>query len=94
VSTIDRIYYFESNAGEETMKRLRIGLILMLAAWFVPLLEREGKAQAETPFNYARLSFTFYPESRQGYQSLPVRVVGASAGKLNATQGLRLGPKE
>ena len=72
------------------MKRLPIGLVLMLAAWCVPLVEKEAHAQAETSFNYARISLTFYSDSRQGYQSLPVRVVGASAGKLNATQPFKV----
>jgi hypothetical protein len=79
----------EGNAGEETMKRLRIGLIV-LAAWCVPLLEREVKAQSETPFNYARLSIRFYPESRLGYEALPVRVVGAGGGKLGAKEPFKV----
>jgi hypothetical protein len=72
------------------MNRLHIGFILMLAACCVPLLEGEAKAQAEPPFNYARLSLTFYSESRQGYKTLPVRVVGASAGRLNASQPFKV----
>jgi hypothetical protein len=72
------------------MKRLRIGLMIMLAACCAPVLEREAKAQAETRFNYARLSLTMYLEWRLGYQSLPVRVEGAGGGKLGANEPFKV----
>jgi hypothetical protein len=72
------------------MKHPRIGLMLMLAACCVPLLEREAKSQGETRPNDARVSLTYYLEARLGYQSLPVRVVSAGGGKLGAKEPFKV----
>jgi hypothetical protein len=90
VSTIRSHLLFESNTGEETVKRLRIGLILVLAAFCVPRLEKEAKAQSEPQFNYSHFSLTFYAETRLGYQSLPVLLVGVGAGKLGANEPFKI----
>jgi len=88
--TIDRQYQVKHACGEEIMKRLSFGLMIMLAACCAPLLERDAQAQAETRFNYGRLSLTMYLEWRLGYQSLPVRVVGAGGGKLGANEPFKI----
>ena len=74
------------------MKKMFLGLILILACLPTSTSQRvvAQNPDSQTPIRYSLRTLTPYNFSRIGYESLPVRVVGAGGGKLGPNEKFRL----
>ena len=74
------------------MKSGVLRLTLTLAASLTLVVNQyvAQHAQSQRPARYSRLTFSPYHHLRIGYESLPVRVVGARGGKLSANEKFKI----
>lgn len=74
------------------MKTLFLGLTLIIAcsATSTSQLVKAQNPESQIPTRYALRTLTPYNFSRIGYESLPVRVVGAGGGKLGPNEKFKL----